>query len=108
MGQASRRARYGVSQADRVQGHCSWLGVWGRIAPVLPALLLAERGQQGGFESLLFSRGFGGGAPIASFFPAIPVVRGTRTTGMGLNLCNCPGSEFEMILAHRMDDICEK
>ena len=34
------------------------LGVWGRIAPILafflPSLLFAERGQQGGFESLFF------------------------------------------------------
>ena len=37
--------------------HCdqptSWLGVWGRIAPILPSLLFAERGQQGGFESFI-------------------------------------------------------
>ena len=41
----------------------------------LPALLCAERGQQGGLN-FLFSRGFEGKAPIASFF------------------CNCPGYEF--------------
>ena len=33
---------------DEVQELCSWLGVWGRIAPILPSLLFAERGQQGG------------------------------------------------------------
>ena len=54
---------------DGVQGHCSWLGAWGRIAPILPSLLFAERGQQGGKNPLfLFSRGFGGEVPIASFF----------------------------------------
>ena len=64
----------GEPKTDRVQGHCSWLGVWGRIAPILsffPSLLFAERGQQGGFESFIFIfMGFGGGAPIAFLYPA--------------------------------------
>ena len=70
--------------------HPGW-GVGGEQPPCfsfsLPSLLFAERGQQGGFESFYFSWGFGGGAPIA--FPY-------------------PGQLLEMILAHRMDDICEK
>ena len=31
-----------------------------------------------------------------------------RFWGANIMRRNCPGSEFEMILAHRMDDICEK
>ena len=66
-------------------------GVWGLAAPAggvgasspqsFPSLLFAERLQQGGVGVFLFSRGFGGEAPIASFFSAIPVVRGTRQQG---------------------------
>ena len=57
-----------VGSRDIVPG---WGGGGGEQPPCfsfsLPALLFAEREQQGGFESFLFSRGFGGEAPIASF-----------------------------------------
>ena len=48
MGQARLRRRAHCDQPT------SWLGAWGRVAPILPALLFAERGQQGGFESFIF------------------------------------------------------
>ena len=46
--------------------------------------------EPGQLLNLFIFKGVWGEAPMAFFF------------------CNCPGSEFEMILAHRMDYLCGK
>ena len=50
----------------------------------LPALLFAAREQQGGFESFifLFSRGFGGGAPIACPCLGLKAVKRIQSHGL--------------------------
>ena len=46
-----------VRRQPNRRAHCdqptSWLGVWGRIAPILPSLLFAERGNGEGLNLLL-------------------------------------------------------